>query len=67
MIIKNAKSETEGIEAESKWIDKVHPGWKKGEQSLLGGERRNYDRIEYTTPKGEMKTIYFDITDFFGK
>ncbi len=67
VIIKNAKNTMEGVRAESDWIAKVHPGWKKGNQALISHNGRHYDRIQYTTPSGETKTIYFDITEFFGK
>ena len=67
VVIKNAKGEEEGVAAEDKWIKKVHPGWKKGAQALLNDNGKNYDRIEYATAKGETKTIFFDISDFFGK
>ncbi len=67
VFIKNAKSEFEGVKAESEWIARVHPGWKKGMQALLVVKGRPYDRIEYTTSKGEIRIIYFDIADFFGK
>jgi hypothetical protein len=68
VVIRNAKNEEEGVAAESKWIKKVHPGWQKGMQALLMPENgRKYDRIDYTTPKGDTQTIYFDISEFFGK
>jgi hypothetical protein len=67
VIIKNAKNESEGVDAESKWIHKVHRGWRKGRQALLMQDGKSYDRIEYTTPDGTKKTIFFDITEFFGK
>jgi hypothetical protein len=67
VFIKNAKDEMEGVEAESKWIQKMHPGWRKGEQRLLNKNGRVYDEIDYLTASNETKTIYFDITEFFGK
>lgn len=67
VIIKGAKNSSEGVAAESKWVNKVHPGWKKGNQALLSEGDRSYDKIDYVTPSGEAKEIYFDITDFFGK
>ena len=67
VVIKGAKNEQEGVDAERKWVNKVHPGWKKGAQALMNAEGKYYDRIEYTTPSGETQTIYFDITEFFGK
>ncbi len=67
VIIKNASNEEEGVAAESRWISKVHPGWKKGKQGLFNKNGKAYDKIEYTTPTKEIQTLFFDITDFFGK
>lgn len=67
VIVKNAKDETEGVAAESKWARKVHPRWMKGNQALLENNGKYYDRIEYQTPDGKTETIFFDITEFFGK
>lgn len=66
VIIRNAANESEGVAAESQWMRKVHPGWVKGTQGLFQKNGRHYDRIDYTN-RGEKLTIYFDITDFFGK
>jgi hypothetical protein len=66
-IVINAPNEWEGIKAESTWINQNHPKWKKGRQALLHKEGKMYDQIEYTTQEGETKTIYYDITPFFGK
>jgi hypothetical protein len=55
------------VGAESKWVRKMHPGWRKGTQALLNVKGRSYDRIEYATPDGKTKTIFFDITAWFGK
>ena len=67
VIIKNAKGEEEGVTAERRWVQKVHPGWEEGRQALMNKNGKAYDRIDYTTPGGETKTIFFDITEFFGK
>ena len=65
VIIKGARNGREGITAEAVWVAKNHPAWRKDRQSLIAGTK-SYDRIEYVTPEGR-RTIYFDITDFFGK
>jgi hypothetical protein len=65
VVIKGARNGREGVTAESGWIAKTHPDWRMGRQSLITGTK-TYDRIEYVTPQGR-KTIYFDISDFFGK
>jgi hypothetical protein len=36
-------------------------------QALLNHDGRMYDRIDIVGPKGESKSLYFDITDWFGK
>ena len=67
VIVRNAKNSIEGVDAEAKWNQKVHPDWRKGSQACFGEDGRMYDQIEYTTPDNETKTIFFDITDFYGK
>lgn len=67
VIIKNAKNEEEGVESEVLWMKKVHPGWRKGNQALLIKKGKSYDRIEYSSPDGKTMTVFFDITEFFGK
>jgi hypothetical protein len=67
VIIKGAPNTFKGVGAEADWIRKNHPGWRKGMQALTHVGKKYYDRIDYTTPGGETRTIYFDITDFFGK
>ena len=37
------------------------------QQSLVEHEGRHYDLIDLIGPNGETTTIYFDITDWFGK
>lgn len=68
VVIKGAKDTMEGIEAESKWMEKKHRGWEKGDQALVSKDGKHYDRIDYSKPKdGKKMTIFFDITDFYGK
>jgi hypothetical protein len=67
-IVIQAANERQGIAAEREWVEKNLPGWKKSGQALIGGPGgRQYDRIELTGPGGARKTVYFDITAFFGK
>lgn len=66
VLITNAKTEEEGVAAESEWVRQVHAGWKKRRQSLVGDAGKMYDEVEYVTPEGETKTIYFDISAFVG-
>jgi hypothetical protein len=63
----DANNSTEGIRAEYAWLAQRHPGFKRGEQSLLDHDPKYYDKIEIVTANGEQKVYYFDITSFFGK
>jgi hypothetical protein len=68
IVIKGAVTGREGIRAEALWIGINHPEWRKGRQSLVAGQDgKYYDVINYTDDAGGSRTIYFDITDFFGK
>ena len=66
VVIKGAKDEEAGVAAERTWMEQRYPGFHKGQQALLGAGGKHYDEIRITTREGH-KTVYFDITDFFGK
>ena len=69
--IVGARDEMEGIRAEYQWLAEKFGEQGKGftleRQSLLDEGRRRYDRMDIMLADGTRKTIYFDITDFFGK
>ena len=67
VVIEGARNEEEGIVAESYWISRNRPGWRKGDQALINGNGRQFDRISYTSQDGKQAVIFFDITSFFGK
>ncbi|MEA3212196.1 MAG: hypothetical protein QOE70_5253 [Chthoniobacter sp.] len=66
VIIKGATTEETGVRAEYEYLAQHYPGYKRGSQSLLNSKGRAFDAIEFTTADGRTKTIYFDITAFFG-
>ena len=66
-VIINGGTEETGVHAEYAYIQKHYPGYKRGGQSLLNQQGRDYDAIEFRTADGKKMTIYFDITAFFGK
>jgi hypothetical protein len=67
VVIKNARHEEIGVPAERAWLERRYPGYDKREQSLMTVNGKQFDLIEFMTAAGEHKSIYFDITDFFGK
>ena len=66
-IVIHEKNERTGIDAEYEWLRKNYPGYKMKSQSLLNEKGKYYDRLDFTTANGESKSIYFDITGFYGK
>lgn len=66
VVIKGANEQT-GVEAEYAWLAKHFPGYKMGKQALTSENGKSYDVMDFTTADGKKMTIYFDITDFFGK
>jgi len=66
-IVINEKSERAGVNAEYIWIRKHYPGSKVEGQALVSNHKKPYDIIDIVTSSGEEKSIYFDISKFFGK
>lgn len=60
-------TESTGVHAEYVWLGQHYPGWKGTNQSLLNQDGKVYDVMDFTLPDGSKHTIYFDITDYFGK
>jgi hypothetical protein len=56
-----------GVDAEYDWIKKNHPTWRLEQQSLMNAGGKMYDKMDFRTPEGGAVTLYFDITNFFGK
>lgn len=67
IVLPGIQHETEGVSAEYAYIAKNFLGWKPGMQALLSDKGRRYDSIDLTGPDGSHKTIFFDITEWFGK
>ncbi len=71
IVIHNAKTDKEGVDSEYYYLEerfgKKGVDWDLDLQSLSNAGDRNYDVMEITLSDGRKLTIYFDITDFFGK
>ena len=61
------KYESQGVDAEYKWIAKTYPGAKTYKQVMAYHEKKPYDILYITTPDGKEITVYFDISNFYGK
>lgn len=72
VIITNAKTSYQGIQAETVYLEKTHGirnlDWRMVSQDLLEAKNKTYDvlTIEKVASKKEVK-VYFDITSFYGK
>ena len=56
-----------GVQAERAYLAARYPGYMKGKQALLTKGKQSFDRVEFTTAEGDKNTVFFDVTDFFGK
>ena len=65
-VVIHAPDSASGVRAEYAWIEANLPGARVESQALIPG-KRSYDRFEVVLPSGESRTIYFDISAFFGK
>lgn len=72
VVITNAKTSYQGIQAETVYLEKTHGirnlDWRMISQDLLEAKNKTYDvlTIEKVASKKEVK-VYFDITSFYGK
>ncbi len=65
-IVIEETTESKGVPAEYVWIRENYPHSSIQGQSLMHKNDRSYDVIKITTASGDEKSIYFDISNFFG-
>ncbi|NVM01034.1 MAG: hypothetical protein HWN67_01745 [Candidatus Helarchaeota archaeon] len=71
IIIKNAPNHFEGVNAEYIYISRKFgvkgKDWKLKQQSLLPKNEKHFDKMEIILSDGTEITIFFDISEFYGK
>ncbi len=71
VVIIGAPNSSAGIAAEYDWLAKKfgqqNVDWRLRRQSVLQDQGKVYDRMELDLKDGSQKTVFFDISDFFGK
>jgi hypothetical protein len=71
IIIIGAIDELEGIDAEYIWLEEKYGDqdydWELIDQKLVEVEGIKYDQLRIKLLNGEIKEIWFDITEFYGK
>jgi len=66
IVICGAKSEAEGVRAERDYLSEKFPGFDFSGQHLLLPAGRAYDQLDIVLADGSKRSVYFDITAFFG-
>jgi hypothetical protein len=52
---------------EYEWMQRHCPGFRPGLQSLQQIEGKPYDVLTWQNDRGEERTVYFDISRFYGR
>jgi hypothetical protein len=66
-VVVHAASEADGIRAEYAYLAAHWPGGHRGRQALLMRAGHYYDTLELTDVQGQEHTVYFDISEYFGR
>jgi hypothetical protein len=71
VLVSGAPNSRVGIDAEYYYLGKIfgqpNVDWKLKRQSVLQEKGKVYDRMDLELKDGSKKTVFFDITEFFGK
>ena len=67
VVILGASGSRAGVAAEHAWLHAKYPGYRLNTQALGECEGKDTDVLTLTTSEGKDTTVYFDISDFFGK
>jgi len=66
-IVIDATNEHDGIAKEKAWINENYPGAKEVKQELTTCNGKPADQLDLETANGRTVSVYFDISNFFGK
>jgi hypothetical protein len=66
-IVIKATTERTGIAEEKAWINENYPGAKIAKQELTTCNDKPADQLDLETANGRTVSVYFDISNFFGK
>ncbi|MFZ5855903.1 MAG: hypothetical protein ACOYZ6_03655 [Chloroflexota bacterium] len=65
-VVIEADNESDGIAMEYQWLADHYPGYQNISQAISFDGNKIYDVLTIITADGVEKTIYFDITLFYG-
>lgn len=60
-------NEMSGVDSEYAYVARRLPGWAVCGQALLNPGSRVYDQLDLANAAGQRRSIFFDITGWFGK
>ena len=66
-VVIDAANEKEGIAKENAWIAENYPGANKVKQALIKCNDKAADMIDIETANGRKRSVFFDISKWFGK
>jgi hypothetical protein len=67
VIICGASGESAGIAAEHLWLREHYPSCRLTLQGLRDANGHAYDKMDILTADGQPRSVFFDITSFFGQ
>ncbi len=71
MVISGASNAVDGIAAEYRYLNqhfgRENRDWTLTRQGVLQQAGKVYDRMDLELKDGSKKTVFFDISEFFGK
>jgi hypothetical protein len=68
VVIKGARNAREGLEAQSLWVGKNFWGWRRhARRPPAKDQSRVLDQVDFMTPQGEVRTVVFDVSEFYDK
>jgi hypothetical protein len=71
ILIKGAHGEMDGTSSEYQYLALLYgpqnTAWKLDQQSLLSNSGKRFDAMAIVLADGTKKTVYFDISEYFGK
>jgi len=66
-VVIKEESESTGVSAEYAWLRQRYPGYRIVNQTLTFQNKKPYDIIKIIIKEGKEVSVYFDISNFYGK
>lgn len=68
VILDGPRTEREGVAAQQAWLREHYPKYRKSSQRCrVNAAGRQIDEITLSAPDNSEVSVFFDITDWFGK